>query len=93
MRQSTCLTMTLVFTIIAVTALICAVICDAADNSSRSVTFGCIACACSIPAFSSASLLLQSGINSMKANKKSETDEDISENAEPTALEEDNDAE
>lgn len=88
MRQLTCLTMTLVFTILSITALLCAIVCDATNNSSRSVTFGCIACACSIPAFSCASLLFQSGINSMKSKKKSEA-----EDTEPTDSEEDNNAE
>lgn len=74
MRQSTYLTMTLVFTIATVTALLCAIICDALNNSNRSITFGCIACACSIPAFSCASILFQSGSKSMKKDK--ETTED-----------------
>ena len=74
MRQSTYLTMTLVFTIATVTALLCAIICDALNNSNRSITFGCIACACSIPAFSCASILFQSGSKSMK--KDEETTED-----------------
>lgn len=74
MRQSTYLTMTLVFTIATVTALLCAIICDALNNSNRSITFGCIACACSIPAFSCASILFQSGSKSMK--KDGETTED-----------------
>ena len=84
MRQSTYLTMTLVFTIFAVTALICAIICDALNNSNRSVTFGCIACACSIPAFSCGSILFQS------AKKESKEDKQNSENIESS--EENNDA-
>lgn len=87
MRQSTYLTMTLVFTIATVTALLCAIICDALNNSNRSITFGCIACACSIPAFSCASILFQSGSKSMKK------DEETTEDTEPVDSEENNNAE
>ena len=87
MRQSTYLTMTLVFTIATVTALLCAIICDALNNSNRSITFGCIACACSIPAFSCASILFQSGSNSMKK------DEETTEDTETVDSEENNNAE
>lgn len=84
MRQSTYLTMTLVFTIAAVTALLCAIICDALDNSNRSVTFGCIACACSIPAFSCASILFQSSSKSMKASEENEENSENIESSEET---------
>lgn len=90
MRKSTYLTMTLVFTIISITALLCAIICDALNNSSKSITFGCIACACSIPAFSCASILFQSGIDSMKASKEIE---EIPEDTEIVESEENDDAE
>lgn len=72
MRQSTCFTMTIVFTAAAIAALIFAVVCDAMNNSDKSIIFGCIACACAVPAFSSALLLFQSGIDSMKTPKHSE---------------------
>ena len=81
MRQSTYLTMTLVFTIAP------AIICDALNNSNRSITFGCIACACSIPAFSCASILFQSGSKSMKK------DEETTEDTETVDSEENNNAE
>lgn len=87
MRQSTYLTMTLVFTIATVTALLCAIICDALNNSNRSITFGCIACACSIPAFSCASIPFQSGSKSMKK------DEETTEDTETVDSEENNNAE
>lgn len=87
MRQSTYLTMTLVFTIATVTALLCAIICDALNNSNRSITFGCIACACSIPAFSCASILFQLGSKSMKK------DEETTEDTETVDSEENNNAE
>lgn len=87
MRQSTYLTMTLVFTIATVTALLCAIICDALNNSNRSITFGCIACACSIPAFSCVSILFQSGSKSMKK------DEETTEDTETVDSEENNNAE
>ncbi len=87
MRQSTYLTMTLVFTIATVTALLCAIICDALNNSNRSITFGCIACACSIPAFSCASILFQSSSKSMKK------DEETTEDTETVDSEENNNAE
>lgn len=87
MRQSTYLTMTLVFTIATVTALLCAIICDALNNSNRSITFGCIACACSIPAFSCASILFKSGSKSMKK------DEETTEDTETVDSEENNNAE
>lgn len=87
MRQSTYLTMTLVFNIATVTALLCAIICDALNNSNRSITFGCIACACSIPAFSCASILFQSGSKSMKK------DEETTEDTETVDSEENNNAE
>ena len=87
MRQSTYLTMTLVFTIATVTALLCAIICDALNNSNMSITFGCIACACSIPAFSCASILFQSGSKSMKK------DEETTEDTETVDSEENNNAE
>lgn len=87
MRQSTYLTMTLVFTIATVTALLCAIICDALNNSNRSITFGCIACACSIPAFSCASILFQSVSKSMKK------DEETTEDTETVDSEENNNAE
>lgn len=90
MRQSTYLTMTSVFTIAAVTALLCAIICDALNNSSRSVTFGCIACACSIPAFSCASILFKSNSDNIKT---SEEDEETTEDTEVADSEENNDAE
>ena len=90
MRQSTYLTMTLVFTIATVTALLCAIICDALNNSNRSITFGCIACACSIPAFSCASILFQS---SSKIMKKSEEDEETTADTETVDSEENNNAE
>lgn len=87
MRQSTYLTMTLVFTIATITALLCAIICDALNNSNRSITFGCIACACSIPAFSCASILFQSSSKSMKK------DEETTEDTETVDSEENNNAE
>lgn len=87
MRQSTYLTMTLVFTIATVTALLCAIICDALNNSNRSITFGCIACACSIPAFSCASILFQSSSKIMKK------DEETTEDTETVDSEENNNAE
>lgn len=93
MRQSTCFTMTLVFTIAAIASLLCAIICDATNNSSRSVIFGCVACACSIPAFSSALILFQSGIDDMKTANKIESEKDTSENIETIDSEEENDAE
>lgn len=89
MRQSTCFTMTMVFTVATIAALVLAVACDAMNNSNRSIIFGCIACACSVPAFSSALLLFQSGIDSMKSSKDSETV--IDKTAEETV--EENDAE
>ncbi len=91
MRRSTCFTMTMVFIIAAIAALICAIICDAMNNSDKSITFGCIACACAIPAFSCGLILFQAGIDDMKESKTEEAiiDEMI-QKAEISAAEEDN---
>lgn len=82
--------MTVVFAAAAITALICAVICDGMDNSNKSVIFGCIACACSIPAYSCASILYQSGKKQL--DNKTETEE-TEETGETDGSEENNDAE
>lgn len=94
MRRSTCFTITMVFIIAAIAALICAIICDAMNNSDRSITFGCIACACAIPAFSCGLILFQAGIDGMKELKESETEEavvdEMIQEAEISAVEEEN---
>lgn len=77
MRQSICFTTTMVFSAAAIVTLIFAVVCDAMNNSDKSIVFGCISCACSISAFSSALILFQSGIDSMKVSKKSKIEEEI----------------
>lgn len=84
MRRSTYFMLSATFTAIAIAALIIAVVYDGMDNSDRSIIFGCVACACAIPAFSSATILLKSA---------DEKDEDQEETIfeENTSMEDNND--
>lgn len=51
--------LSLTLIIISIIALVIAIINDGTNNSSRSVVFGCVSCACAIPAFTSASIFLK----------------------------------
>lgn len=80
MRHSTYFMLSATFIVFAIAALIGAVICDAMNNSDKSIVFGCIACACTIPAFSSATLLLKSADEKLESSKEENEETSTEEN-------------
>ncbi len=58
MKNSAYFTLSLVLLIISVIMLVLAVIFDGMNNINRSVVFGCVSCACAVPAFTSATIFL-----------------------------------
>lgn len=71
--KSSYLTLAATFTIVAIGALIIAVVYDGMDNSQRSIVFGCVACTCTIPAFTSAKILFKSADKEMAKKEADET--------------------
>lgn len=78
MRNSTYFLLTATFIIVSIVALIIAVVYDGMDNSDRSIVFGCVACACAVPAFSSATILLKSADDKEESNDETKAEEKTS---------------